>query len=100
MKLNLEPKTKEEFLNTTLSEISQVYSGKRDCCRCGCGGNYCSTSFMKGARSEVNNKLAQQRLKRAKKLIVEGAEFDTQDTYFDVKTGNDRTLTFYFDALN
>jgi hypothetical protein len=91
--------TKDEFLQTDISKISQVYSGKRDCCRCGCGGEYTSTSYMKDARSGVNDKLVEKRLKRAKKLILEGAEFDNGGTYLDVKTGNDRTLTFYFDDL-
>ena len=91
--------TKEEFLQTDISKISQVYSGKRDCCRCGCGGEYTSTSYMKDARSDVNDKLVEKRLKRAKKLILEGAETDNGGTYLDVKTGNNRTLTFYFDDL-
>lgn len=95
----MKAKSKEEFLNVTISEISQVYSGKRDCCRCGCGGDYTATSFMNDARSDVNDKLVEKRIKRAKKLLEGGAEFDAGDTYFDIKTGNDRTLTFYFDEL-
>lgn len=91
--------TKEEFLNISLDKISQVYTGKRNCCRCGCGGEYTSTSFMKNPRSEVNNKLVEQRLKRAKTLINKGADVDYYDTFVDVQTGADRTLTFYFDEL-
>lgn len=88
-----------KFLELDISKISQVYSGKRDCCRCGCGGDYVSTSYMKDARSDVNDKLVERRLKRAKKLVSEGAEFNDGGSYIDVKTGEDRTLTFYLDDL-
>ena len=87
---------REQFLEVKLEQITQVYSGRRDCCRCGCGGDYVSTSFAKEADSKVDDSLVQRRLNRAKKLVREGAQFDNCSTYFDVKTGNDRTLTFYF----
>lgn len=87
------------FLDLKLNQISQVYSGKRDCCRCGCGGDYTATSYMKEPRSDVNDKLVERRLKRAKKLVAEGAEVIYDETYADVQTGEDRTLTFYFDDL-
>lgn len=87
---------REQFLEVKLEQITQVYSGRRDCCRCGCGGDYTSTSFAKETYSTVNDSLVKKRLKRAKKLVSEGAEFDSGTVYFDVKTGNDRTLTFYF----
>lgn len=90
---------KEKFLNLELNQISQVYSGKRDCCRCGCGGDYIATSFMENPRTEVDDKLVEKRLKRAKKLIEEGADVLYDDIYADVQTGKDRTLTFYFDEL-
>lgn len=94
--------TKEAFLNASLSQISQVYHGKRNCCRCGCGGDYTRTSYSKHAErlpEDVDDNLVEKRLNRAKKLVQEGADFDAGDTYFDVETGNDRTLTFYFDDL-
>jgi hypothetical protein len=90
-------KNATDFLNVTLDQISQVYSGKRDCCRCGCGGEYTATSFMESPRSDINDQLVSKRLNRAKRLIREGAEFLSGSNYFDVKTGNNRTLTFYFD---
>ena len=90
---------KETFLRVSISEISQVYSGKRNCCRCGCGGDYVATTFMIEPRSNVDNKLVERRLKRAKKLVEAGAEVYYGSTYVDVKTGNDRTLTFYFDEV-
>jgi hypothetical protein len=91
--------TKEDFLKVDISNVSQVYSGKRDCCRCGCGGEYTATSFMEEPRSEVNNKLVEKRLKRAKRLVKEGADIFYGDTFMDIQTGKDRTLTFYFDEL-
>jgi len=93
-------KNAQDFLNTQFTEISQVYSGKRDCCRCGCGGEYTATSAMTSPRSRVDDQLVRMRLNRAKRLIREGAEFLSGDTFFDVKTSNTRTLTFYFDELN
>lgn len=89
----------QEILKLELKNISQVYSGKRDCCRCGCGGEYISTSFMENPRSDVNDILVEKRLKRAKALVQKGAEFDFGDSYLDVKTGKNRTLTFYFDEV-
>jgi hypothetical protein len=50
-------------------------------------------------RSNVDNKLVERRLKRAKKLVEAGAEVDYGSNYVDVKTGNNRTLTFYFDGV-
>ena len=91
--------SKEEFLKKELKDISQVYSGKRECCRCGCGGTYTATSFMEGPRSEVNNSLVQKRLDRAKRLVLAGADIQTGDNFFDIQTGNDRCLCFYFDEL-
>ena len=91
---------KELFLEATVSQVSQVYKGKRDCCRCGCGGTYVGTSYMKDPRTDdINDKLVARRLKQAKQLVLEGAEVDWGGTYVDVKTGWDRSLTFYFDEL-
>ena len=90
---------REKFLQAKLRNISQVYSGKRDCCRCGCGGEYTATSSMVNSRSDVNDALVEKRLARAKKLILAGADVDFRDTYVDIETGNNRTLTFYFDEV-
>ena len=91
--------TKEQFLQVEISNISQVYLGKDRYCRCGCGGTYTATTFMKNPRSEVNDSLVQKRLKRAKKLVLEGAEVGYGNTYVNITTGNNRALTFYFDEL-
>ena len=92
--------TKQQFLEATVSQVSQVYKGKRACCRCGCGGDYISTSFMEKPRNEIKDKLAERRLKQAQKLVLEGlADVDYGSTYVDVETGWDRSLTFYFDDI-
>lgn len=93
--------TENQFLSFTLENISQVYSGKRNICRCGCGGVYTATSFMEEPRSDVNDKLVLKRLNRVKKLIESGVCKDVLygSNFIDVQTGNDRTLTFYVDEL-
>lgn len=90
---------KQMFLEATLSQVSQVYSGKRNCCRCGCGGDYTATSFMVEPRSNVDDKLVEKRLKRAKKLVQAGVDVDYGDIYVDIETGTNRSLTFYFDEV-
>jgi hypothetical protein len=98
--------TKQQFLSATLNQVSQVYFGKRDCCRCGCGGDYTATSFMVNPpsfmvnpRSGVNDSLVEKRLKRAQHLVESGADVNYGETYVDVETGKNRTLTFYFDEI-
>jgi hypothetical protein len=90
---------KETFLELSIESISQVYMGKRRHCRCGCGGEYTATSYMKEPRSTVNDMLVYQRLKRAKMLVLNGADVDYGQTYIDVQTGENRSLTFYTDEL-
>lgn len=92
--------TREQFLSATLEQISQVYYGKRRCCRCGCGGDYTATTFMINPRTEViNDSLVAKRLKRAKRLIQEGHDVDFGDTYVDIETSENRSYTFYFDEV-
>lgn len=92
---------KEQFLSLTVENISQVYSGKRYVCRCGCAGTYTATTFMDKPRThDINNTLVAKRLKRAQKLVTAGlADVDYGGTYIDVETGWDRSLTFYVDEL-
>jgi hypothetical protein len=54
---------------------------------------------MENPRSQVNDSLVEKRLSRAKRLVETGAEVDYGDTYIDIKTGNNRSLTFYVDEL-
>ena len=91
--------TSTQFLSSGLAQISQVYSGKRNHCRCGCGGDYTATSFMADPRSEVNDSLVSKRLSRAKKLIQSGADTLFGDKWVDIETGENRCLTFYFDEV-
>lgn len=95
----MEVNNKEQFLILEVNNISQVYNGKRNCCRCGCGGEYTATSFMDKPRSIINDELVAKRLKRAKTIVKNGGEVDFGGTYIDVKTGKDRTLTFYTDEV-
>jgi hypothetical protein len=88
-----------EFLNFTIENVSQVYVGKDRCCRCGCGGNYTATSYMVKPRSEVNDSLVEKRLKRAKRLIESGIEYQIGDNHINIELGNNRALTFYFDEV-
>ena len=91
---------KELFLSAKLENVSRVYSGKRNCCRCGCKGDYVATSFSHSRTfSDVNDILVERRLRRAQKLVANGANVDYWEAGVDVETGNDRTLTFYFEDL-
>ena len=92
------PITKEQFLSFTFRNVSQVYRGKQNCCRCGCGGTYTSTTFAKDVRSPIDDHKVHLALKRAQKLVQEGAEVDFDAEYVEVTTGKDRTLTFYFEV--
>jgi hypothetical protein len=91
---------KETFLTLEISNISQCYIGKNNVCRCGCSGEYTATTYMKNPRNKVNDKLVERRLRRAKKLILEGAKADYENTYINVEIGEDKALTFYTDELN
>ena len=91
--------TINEFLNFTIKNISQVYTGKDRHCRCGCGGDYTATSYMIEPRSDVNDTLVEKRLKRAKRLIENGFEYQIGDIYINIELGNNRALTFYFDEV-
>lgn len=91
------------FLNCKINDISQVYVGKRNGCRCGCRGNYLATSFMDNPRSEVNDKKVKIFLKKAKKLVEQEQELkidiDIGDSYIDIELPHDNTYTFYFDEI-
>ena len=91
---------KEQFLQATVSQVSQVYSGKRNCCRCGCGGDYTATSFIVKPRTDdINDVLVAKRLKHAQRLVLEGADVDWGSNYVDIETGDNRCLAFYFDEV-
>jgi hypothetical protein len=90
---------RELFLESTLSQISQVYLGKNHNCRCGCAGSYTATSFMDEPRDDINDELVEKRLKKAKVLILNGANVDYDKTYVNIEIGDNRALTFYFDEV-
>jgi hypothetical protein len=83
-----------------LDQISQIYIGKDRCCRCGCGGKYVSTSFMENPRNDVNDKLANSRLKKAKKLALNtNSVIEYGDNYINIGYGDNRAITIYTDEL-
>lgn len=92
--------TQEQFYQMDVNQVSKVYSGKDNCCRCGCKGTYTYTSFAKDSRSLVNDKKVKSSLTRAKNMLrANEAEFEDGGNHVNVSYGNDRALTFYTDEL-
>ena len=92
--------TIEDFLSSTLKDYSQVYYGKDNCCRCGCGGEYISSSYANHSRSDVDDSLFLKRLNRAKKLIRSGIlSVDIKSTYINIGYGENICLCFYKDDI-
>lgn len=84
----------------TLDQISQIYIGKDNHCRCGCGGKYVSTSFMEEPRNTVDDKLAMTRLKRAKKLASNKSnQIEYGGNHINISFGNNRAITIYTDEV-
>jgi len=92
--------TVDQFLGFNLSQISQTYIGKDAHCRCGCGGEYTSTSYHVAPRSPVNDQLSESRLTRAKRLIKKGNRYEIGSNNINISTGQNRALTLYFDEVN
>ena len=92
--------TKENFLNVEINNISKVYSGKRNCCRCGCEGEYIATSYhvseYKTAKYTVDDKLVMEKLSKAKTLIQNGANCEINKNWADIEVSENKTLTFHF----
>jgi hypothetical protein len=91
--------TKEQFLSIEINQISQCYIGKDNACRCGCSGTYTYTSYHATSSNRANDKLALKQLKRAKKLVNQGANYEIDETYINIETGKNRALTLYFDDI-
>jgi len=88
---------KQKFLESSINDFTNVYYGKDRCCRCGCRGEYISTSFMSNPRSPVDDDKFNKRLKRAKKLINDGARVEELSNCINITYGNNLALTFYID---
>jgi hypothetical protein len=83
-----------------LDQISQIYLGKDHFCRCGCGGTYVSTSYMNEPRNDVNDRLAQTRLNRAKKIALNAdSEVEYCNDHINIGYGDNRAITIYLDEL-
>ena len=90
-----------DIQSITLDKVSKIYLGRDRVCRCGCAGDYVTTTYTKGIRSydNVDDKLAKRRLRQAQKHALEGAKVEYHDTYINVSYGNDRAITLYTDDL-
>lgn len=92
--------TESQFLKATVKDISQVYKGKRNHCRCGCAGEYTPTSFMINPQGNVNDNLITKRLRRMQRAVqLREVEVEYGETYVDVKIGDNQSMTFYFDDV-
>ena len=51
-------------------------------------------------RRDINDKLVARRLKQAQMLVLKGnVTVEYGDTWVDIETSYDRSLTFYFDEV-
>jgi len=89
-------KTLEEL---ELKDVSQIYKGKDNHCRCGCGGRYIATTFMEKSRSEVNDELAQKWLDAAKRMNAKHQNAEQAAICINVPIGNNRCYCIYIDEL-
>ncbi len=82
-----------------LKNISQIYKGKNNHCRCGCGGEYVATSFMEHPRSIIDNKKAEKWLKNAKTYDKKHNNAEYSETYINIGMANNQCYTIYLDEL-
>lgn len=88
-----------EFNALKIENVSMIYNGQNNCCRCGCKGKYVSTTFMENPRSEVNDKRATTLLNKAKRLVDEGAVIEFSDNNYNIESGEKNAITIYIDEL-
>lgn len=70
-------------------ELDQIYIGKQNCCRCGCGGSYADKD---------NPSLLKKRFNRFKRLAEAGETItyiDSRQLILEITTGEDRCITVY-----
>lgn len=78
-------KAEEVTLGIDFSRAVRSYTGKANCCRCGCAGNYSESKV--GVTRQIN---------RIKSLIAKGVgEVTIDEDYVDVDCG-DKVYTVYF----
>lgn len=87
------PITIENFKSLTVKDISKIYLGKGNNCRCGCAGDYADKD---------DEKLLEKRLKNAQKLFAKSAEYviASDGMYIDIVKSGDingsyKSLTVY-----
>lgn len=67
---------------------NKIYSGKDNCCRCGCKGKY----------YEPKDKMFKSMLDRSvNKFLSEDSTVDVYGNYINISYGNDRAYTIYFE---
>lgn len=70
-------------------DLDQIYVGKQNCCRCGCGGDYAD---------QDNPKLLEKRFNRFKRMVEAGDHItyiDSKQLILEITTGHDRCITVY-----
>lgn len=70
-------------------ELDKIYIGKRDCCRCGCGGDYAD---------QDSPGLLNKRFNRFKRMAEMGdliTYIDSRQLILEITTGKNRCLTVY-----
>lgn len=77
-----------EKLNSAIAEgtITKIYSGKDNCCRCGCQGKY----YSRG------DKMFAGILRKAKKLAFSQG-YEDYGNFINIPYGNNRAYTIYFE---
>lgn len=70
------------------NRIEKVYSGRDNCCRCGCRGKYYTPE----------NKMFKSIMKRALEKLSNPMDVEIKEygNYFNISYGNDRAYTIYF----
>lgn len=80
-------------------DVSQIYCGKQDSCRCGCGGYYVATSNMINPRSDVNDKVCKKLIKEFNRIMKYKGLAEDQETYKEVSLDNKTCITIYLDEI-
>jgi hypothetical protein len=94
-----------ELHELRVEDIYQAYVGRKEGCRCGCNGDYSSSSFApkEEQSSEVNDRKVANTLRTMNRLVGEGCELefmaldgsDAGGFFFNVTNENGRVYSVY-----